>query len=78
MQQQAVYDLLCARPHVPADVRHTETEFGLYRDGYTWALVMALRVMEAATTRYGLYVKTRRLEAKRRRATQRENSTAEA
>jgi len=67
MQQQAVYDLCVASPHEPADERFTAREFAVYRAGYTMALQMALRVMEAAVRRYSLVTRTRRLEAKRKR-----------
>lgn len=67
MQQAAVYDLIVATPHVPADERFTAVEFHLYRSGYDMALVMALRVMHAAEERYQLIVRTKRLDAKRRR-----------
>ena len=70
MQQAAVYDLMVAPPHVPDDVRYTHDEFVLYRAGYDWALLMALRALELATRRHALVVKTQRLEAKRRREAQ--------
>lgn len=67
MQRQAVYDLMVAAPHVPADAHHTAVEFQHYRAGYDWALVMALRTMQAAARRYALVVQTKRLETKRQR-----------
>lgn len=67
MQQEAVYELLVAKPHEPADARLSAAEFVHYRDGYSWALVMALRVMEAATRRYELVARTKRIDAARRR-----------
>jgi hypothetical protein len=67
MLQRSVYDLAVAAPHVPSDVRYTAGEFRLYRDGYDWALVMALRTMKAAEQRFELRERTRRLEARRRR-----------
>jgi hypothetical protein len=67
MQQAAVYDLIVAAPHVPADEHFTAVEFHLYRAGYDMALVMALRVMSAAAERHQLIGRTKRLDAKRRR-----------
>lgn len=67
MQQAAVYDLMVAPTHVPPDAHFTSVEFHQYRAGYDWALVMALRVMNAAARRYELVVQTKRLDAKRRR-----------
>lgn len=67
MQQQAVYELIVAKPHEPADEHFTAAEFHLYRSGYDMALVMALRVMRAAEERYQLIVRTKRLDAARRR-----------
>jgi hypothetical protein len=67
MQQAAVYDLIVAAPHVRDSEHFTAVEFNLYRAGYDMALVMALRVMGAAAERYQLIVRTKRLEAKRRR-----------
>src|SRR5437868_15065643 len=67
MQRAAVYELMVAAPHVPDDVRYTAAEFALYRAGYDWALVMALRVMGAAVQRHELIARTKRIEAKRRR-----------
>lgn len=62
-----MYDLLVATPHVPDDAVFTAAEFALYRQGYHWALVMALRTLKAAEERHKLFARTRRLEAQRRR-----------
>jgi hypothetical protein len=67
MQQAAVYDLLTCTPHVEGEALMPAAEFEVYRTGYTWALVMALRVMDAAERRYQLVRETKRLEASRRR-----------
>lgn len=67
MQLTAVYELMIAKPHEPDDVKHTPEQFAIYRQGYDYALVMALRVMDAAERRYRLRVNTKRLEARRRK-----------
>lgn len=66
MLQEAVYDLLVARPHEPDDARFTAAEFALYRAGYELALKMALRTMDGARARYKLYILTRRLATRER------------
>lgn len=68
MLQEAVYDLLVAPPHEPDGARFTAEEFAVYRQGYDLALIMALRVMQAAERRFSLYKRTRRLEARKRRS----------
>jgi hypothetical protein len=68
MQRAAVYDLMVAAPHVPADAHLTHVEFEQYRAGYDWALVTALRALDHAARRQELIVQTKRLDAKRRRA----------
>jgi hypothetical protein len=67
MLQAAVYDLMVAPPHEPADARFTAAEFALYRQGYDYALVMALKVLKHAVARFELRERTKRLSAKRRR-----------
>jgi hypothetical protein len=67
MLQQAVYDLMVAPPHEPPDTRFTAEQFALYRAGYDYALVMALKVLKHAVTRFELRERTKRLSAKRRR-----------
>lgn len=74
MLQEAVYDLLVARPHEPEDARFTAAEFAIHRAGYELALKMALRTMEGATTRYKLYVLTRRLETRARNKVNRDQT----
>ena len=67
MLQQAVYDLMTATPHEPDGARYTPADFALYRAGYDYALVIALRTLQAAELRFELRERTTRLEAKRRR-----------
>lgn len=62
---------MVAPPHEPADERFTAAEFALYRKGYDMALVMALRVMKHAGARHKMVVDTKRLDAKRRRKSER-------
>jgi hypothetical protein len=68
MQEAAVYDLLTCAPHEPPDARYTAAEFAVYRRGYEWALVMALKVMTAAGERHKIRIRTRRLEARKVKA----------
>jgi hypothetical protein len=63
----AVYDLMVAPPHVADDARYTADEFRTYRAGYDWALVMALKTMQAAQERFYLFERTKRLDARRRK-----------
>jgi hypothetical protein len=67
MLQAAVYDLMAAPPHEPPDARFTAAEFAVYRQGYDYALLMALRVLKHAVARFELKERTKRLSAKRRR-----------
>jgi len=67
MLQQAVYDLTVARPHEPADARFTAAEFALYRQGYDYALLIAMKTMNHAVARFELRERTKRLSARRRR-----------
>ena len=67
MLQAAVYDLTVAPPHEPADRRFTNAEFALYREGYEYALLMAMKTMKHAVVRFELRERTKRLSAKRRR-----------
>lgn len=68
MQRQAVFDLATCKPHEPDDARYTAVEYQAYVEGYTLALVMSLKVMELAERRWQIYLRTRRLEARRTRA----------
>ena len=68
MQRSAVYDLMVAKPHEPADARFTAEQFTLYRTGYSYALLMALKAMQAAAERHKARVRTRRLETRQARA----------
>jgi hypothetical protein len=45
-------DLLRAAPHVPDEARYTRAQWLVYREGYTTALVFALRAMDAAVDRW--------------------------
>lgn len=73
MLQESIYDLLVASPHEPDDARFTAAEFRVYRAGYSHALTIALRTMEAAERRYKVYILTRRLETARRNKEARES-----
>lgn len=64
--QQAVYELMTATPHEPPGARYTAEQFALYREGYDYALVMALRTLQAADLRFRLVERTKRLEARRK------------
>jgi len=44
------------------------SELEAYRTGYYMALDMALKVMEHAEARWSIYLRSRRLEARRRRS----------
>jgi hypothetical protein len=68
MMQGAVYDLMVANPHEPDGARFTAADFALYREGYDKALETALRVLRAAGQRFELVDRTRRLEARKKRA----------
>jgi len=48
----AVYELATVKPHVPLTRRYKSTEWVAYCEGYYQALVMALRVMQAALGRW--------------------------
>jgi len=67
MMQESVYDLCTCKPHEPPGRRFTNLEYDLYREGYQFGVLMALRVMEAARERHALYRRTRRLEARKKR-----------
>lgn len=67
MLQGAVYDLTVAMPHEPPDARFTNAEFDLYRQGYDYALVMAMKTMQHAVVRFEMRMRTKRLAAKRKR-----------
>jgi hypothetical protein len=68
MLEQAVYDLMAARPHEPPGARLNAEEYALYRMGYDHALLIALRSVRAAERRFETVERTRRLEAKRKRS----------
>ncbi|OLB84967.1 MAG: hypothetical protein AUI15_33900 [Actinobacteria bacterium 13_2_20CM_2_66_6] len=67
MQREAVYDLTTCTPHERDDARYTAVEYAAYVEGYTLALVMALRVMDFAEERWHMHLRTKRLEAKQKR-----------
>ena len=64
----AVYDLLTCSPHEPEGRSFTRAEWPVYVAGYQMALRMALKVMDLAIVRFDTVRRTRRLEAKSRRA----------
>jgi hypothetical protein len=63
---------MAAPPHEPDHMSIAPTEWPAYRLGYETALLFALRTMDHAEQRYQLYLNTRRLETRRKRAGQRE------
>jgi hypothetical protein len=67
MLKASVYDLTTAVPHVPPHVVIAPADWRVFHQGYYWALVMALKVLDAAEVRWSLVQRTRRLEAKRKR-----------
>src|SRR5262245_64921709 len=69
--RRGVYDLMCARPHMPEGARYTADEFRTYREGYAWALVMAMRVLDLADEQHAI------MERHRRRIGQRQRREAE-
>jgi len=56
----SIDELSAARPHERPDRRYTVEEWRLYAEGYDWALVMALQVLELAYERWKLQKRTRR------------------
>lgn len=66
-----MYDLGAAAPHVAEGLRLETREHEAYCAGYYMALGMALKVMAHAEERWKLYLRTRRLEARRRKGEQR-------
>ena len=67
MLKESVYDLTTTTPHVPPHVVIAPEHWRAFHEGYYWALVMALKVLDAAEVRWALVQRTRRLDAKRRR-----------
>lgn len=65
--EQAVYDLMTVTPHEPPDAHFTAAEFARYREGYDYALVVALRTLKAAEHRFQMVERTKRLGARRNR-----------
>ena len=63
-----MYDLLTAAPHMPPRLMLEPRELEAYHRGYYMALDMALKVMEHAEARWSIYLRSRRLEARRRRS----------
>jgi hypothetical protein len=70
MQAAAVYDLSVAKPHEPPDARFTPEQFAIYREGYQMALVKSLQAIDYAGQRWKLRLRTTRLDAKRKRASE--------
>ena len=62
--QQDVYELLTAKPHDPPNTRLTMEQWDVYRIGYDYALVIALRVMQAAAVAFGLQQQESRQRAR--------------
>lgn len=67
MMQATVYDLMTARPHVPDGARFTEESWRLYEAGYQHALVVVLKALKVTEARFDLRMRTKRLDAKRRK-----------
>jgi len=65
--QGAVYDLCVATPHEPDGARYTAAEWAIYAQGYDCALRCAMKALEATERRWHLFLRTRCLEARRRR-----------
>lgn len=68
MQRAAVYELACCKPHEPDAAPMSIADYDIYAAGYRLALVKALEAMDHADARYRLYLRTRRLEARRKDA----------
>lgn len=68
MLQASVYDLMSATPHEPPDARYTAAQFAVYREGYDYALVVALKTLQAAERRFATIARTKRLEMRKRAA----------
>lgn len=58
---------MCAKPHVPDGTRFTPEEFRSYRDGYSWALVIVMRVLDLADEQHAILERYRRRIAQRKR-----------
>jgi len=67
MMQQTIYDLTTCRPHVPDGARFTDEAWRLYEQGYSHALVIALKALKATEARFDLVQRTKRIERKRRK-----------
>lgn len=67
MLSATMADLMAAQPHEAPDRRYTAAEWELYLEGYDYALLIAMRALEATERRYELIERTKRLEAKRKR-----------
>lgn len=56
-----------AKPHVRERASYTPEEFRSYHEGYTWALVIALRVFDLADEQHAIMARYRRRIAQRGR-----------
>lgn len=68
MLANTVADVMNHKPHEPDGAKFTPAEFDLYRWGWDQALLIVMRALENTVQRYELIERTKRLEAKRRRA----------
>lgn len=65
---QAVYELSVAAPHERRAEGYRAAEWPAYREGYEWALVMALRALRLAVDRWALSEREIRRRARAERA----------
>jgi hypothetical protein len=66
-----VGDLAAAKPHVPDRLVLDAHDYDIYCRGYYMALAMTLKVFDHAEARWKLYLRTKRLETRRRRQEER-------
>jgi len=68
---------MCARPHVPERACYTPDEFRPYREGYAWALVIVMRMLDLANEQHAIGERYRRRVGQwRRRERERERRRA--
>ena len=63
----AIHELTTVRPHARNCEQFTPAEWRIYREGYYWGVVSALRVAALAVERFQLAVSSRRAAARRKR-----------
>lgn len=68
MMGETVADLMNAQPHDDSDGRYSAAQWEFYRAGYQHALLIVLRALKETELRYEMVERTKRLDAKRRRA----------